>query len=60
MSLKKVVALIRQNKNFLITTHTNPEGDAMGSELAFYKLVRKLGKNAVIVNEDGVPDSYSF
>ncbi|MDD5166371.1 MAG: bifunctional oligoribonuclease/PAP phosphatase NrnA [Candidatus Omnitrophica bacterium] len=60
MSLKKVVALIRQNKNFLITTHTNPEGDALGSELAFYKLVRKLGKNAVIVNEDGVPDSYNF
>lgn len=60
MSLKKVVALIKQNKNFLITTHTNPEGDALGSELAFYKLVKKLGKNAVIVNEDRLPYNYDF
>ena len=60
MSLKKVVAHIKRNKHFLITTHTNPEGDALGSELALLFLLDKLGKRAVIANEDEVPYEYSF
>ncbi len=60
MSLKKVIACIKKNKSFLIATHTNPEGDALGSELAFYNLVKSLGKEAVIVNEDNLPYGYEF
>ncbi len=60
MSLKKVVASIKNNKNFLITSHTNLEGDALGSELAFYNLLKKLGKNATVINEDSLPYGYDF
>lgn len=60
MSLKRVVGLIKKHRNFLITVHTNPEGDALGSELAFYMMLKKLGKNAIIVNEDDVPYGYDF
>ena len=60
MSLKKAVELIRKNKSFIISAHTNPEGDALGSELAFYWLVKKMGKEAVIVNEDNVPPECEF
>lgn len=60
MSLKKVEECVKRNKSFLITTHTSPEGDALGSELAFYRLLRKLGKKAVIINEDPVPYGYDF
>lgn len=60
MSLKKVVACIRSHKNFLITSHANLEGDALGSELAFYRILKKLGKSAAIVNEDAVPCGYDF
>ena len=60
MSLKKVVACIKRNKKFLITTHINPEGDALGAELAFYKLIKALGKKAVIVNDDDLPYGYDF
>ena len=60
LSLKKAVELIRKSKSFLISAHTNPEGDALGSELAFYWLVKKLGKEAVIVNEDNVPPECEF
>ncbi len=60
MSLKKAVACIERNKVFLITAHTNPEGDALGSELAFCRLVKKLGKGATIVNEDTIPYGYDF
>lgn len=60
MSLKKVVAAIKRNKRFLITAHTSLEGDALGSELAFFKLLKRLGKQAVIINEDSVPSGYDF
>jgi bifunctional oligoribonuclease and PAP phosphatase NrnA len=60
VSLKKVVVNIKKHKKFLITSHTNPEGDALGSELAFYVLLKKLGKTAAIVNEDEAPREYGF
>ncbi|MFH1458327.1 MAG: bifunctional oligoribonuclease/PAP phosphatase NrnA [Candidatus Omnitrophota bacterium] len=60
MSIKKAVACIKKHKNFLITTHTNLEGDALGSELAFYRLLKKLGKRATVVNQDGLPYGYGF
>lgn len=60
MSLKKAIACIKSNNNFLITTHTNLEGDALGSELAFYRLLKRLGKGATIINEDDLPYGYDF
>lgn len=60
MSLKKVIAGIKRNKNFLITTHMNLEGDALGSELAFWRLLKAFGKRATIVNEDNLPYGYDF
>ncbi|MFA5100082.1 MAG: bifunctional oligoribonuclease/PAP phosphatase NrnA [Candidatus Omnitrophota bacterium] len=60
MDIKTVVAFIREHKRFLISSHTNMEGDALGSELSFAFLLRKLGKTPVIVNEDNVPYGYDF
>lgn len=60
MSLKNVISAIKRNKIFLITTHTNLEGDALGSELAFAFLLKSLGKVAIIVNDDGIPLGYEF
>ena len=44
----------------MVTTHTNPEGDAIGSELAFYSLLRSLGKEAVVINKDPLPSEFDF
>lgn len=60
MGLKNAVACIRKHKHFLITAHTNMEGDALGSELAMYILLKKMGKAAVIMNEDDLPYGYEF
>lgn len=60
MSLQRVVAEIKKHRKFLIAVHTNPEGDALGSELAFAHLLKKLGKQALVLNEDGVPEEYQF
>ena len=60
MSLVKVAKEIRRNKSFLITSHLSLEGDAIGSELAMRGLLLSLGKQAVIINQDGVPGEYKF
>ena len=60
MSLEKVIDCLKRHKSFLITSHANPEGDALGSELAFYNLLKKLSKRAVVVNEDKLPYGYDF
>lgn len=58
--LKKIIETITSNKSFLITAHINLEGDALGSALAVYGLLRVLKKKAVIYNQDYTPEVYKF
>jgi len=58
--IKKIIELLRGNKRFLITAHMNLEGDALGSELAMYLLLRKMKKQVIICNHDTTPRAYSF
>ncbi len=60
MSLKKVIGQINKNKNFIITSHINLEADALGSQLAFWSLLKHLKKAALIVNKQKVPQEYNF
>jgi bifunctional oligoribonuclease and PAP phosphatase NrnA len=46
--LQLVVDTIRSNDLFLVTTHENPDGDALGSLLAMTLAVRALDKEAVM------------
>ncbi len=59
-SFKSIVDKIKHGRKFLITAHMNLEGDALGSELATYILLRKLKKQAVIYNNDRTPPIYNF
>lgn len=49
---------IRQGNRFLLTSHVNPDGDAIGSELGLARLLRSLGKGAVVWNRDPTPTVY--
>ncbi|MBV8199664.1 MAG: bifunctional oligoribonuclease/PAP phosphatase NrnA [Acidobacteria bacterium] len=49
---------IRQGNRFLLTSHVNPDGDAIGSELGLARLLRRLGKGAVVWNRDETPAIY--
>lgn len=60
MGENKICASLKKYNNFLITVHTSPEGDALGSELGFYSLIKKLGKKGTIINEDKLPYGYDF
>ena len=56
----KLLKLIKENKNFLIVSHINPEADAIGSSIAFALALKKIGKYVYILNKDRVPDIYKF
>lgn len=56
----KIIEAIKKNKKFLITAHVNLEGDSLGSQLAMKELLEYLGKEAIIVDSDHVPDHYKF
>jgi phosphoesterase RecJ-like protein len=38
----------------------NLDGDGIGSELAFYFILKKLNKNPIILNQDRLPKIYNF
>lgn len=57
---KKILEIINSNNSFVITTHVNPDGDAIGSELALAYFLRKLGKKFLIVNHSPTPDNFLF
>ena len=50
--MKELQVLLGSKKNILITTHTNPDGDAIGSSLAMLHYLRKIGHhvNAMVPN----------
>ena len=60
MSLNEICRSIKKYNNFLITAHISPEGDALGSQLGFYNLIKKLGKQATIISDDQLPSGYDF
>ena len=58
--MKEVIEAIKKYKRFLITAHINIEGDSLGSQLAMKALLVSLGKDAVIVDNDAVPEHFKF
>ena len=52
--------VIKQNNSFLLTSHVNPDADAIGSEIALYEILKKLGKKVFIINHSNTPDNLKF
>jgi phosphoesterase RecJ-like protein len=61
--LDHVAAEIRAGDRFLLTTHENPDGDALGSLLATHRILEALGKDSVMflaAKEFPLPVEYRF
>ena len=60
--LAQAVEAIRGGERFLVTTHENPDGDALGSMLALKLGLDQLGKDAsmLLVGDAPLPGEYSF
>ncbi|MCW9094232.1 MAG: bifunctional oligoribonuclease/PAP phosphatase NrnA [Ignavibacteriaceae bacterium] len=60
IDFQKLADIIKANNTFLITTHVNPDADAIGSEVAFYKMLKILGKKSKIINHSATPYNLKF
>ncbi|HEY5996006.1 MAG TPA: hypothetical protein VIU29_03255, partial [Candidatus Deferrimicrobiaceae bacterium] len=58
--LEAIGRALRDHDRFLIACHENPEGDAIGSELALALALRRMGKTATVLNADPVPSNLLF
>jgi phosphoesterase RecJ-like protein len=56
--IEHVLQHITERRHFLVTSHTRPDGDAIGSTLALALILRKMGKTADVVMGDSVPVIY--
>jgi phosphoesterase RecJ-like protein len=60
--LQAVVAALREHDRFLVVTHENPDGDALGSLLATTIALRQLGKEVAmhLAGAGALPREYAF
>jgi bifunctional oligoribonuclease and PAP phosphatase NrnA len=56
--LNQVLNEIERRERFVLTSHARADGDAVGSSLACYEILRRMGKQAEVILRDGVPRVY--
>lgn len=57
---REVAALIVPGCRICLTTHVNPDGDGLGSEVAMVHLLRALGAQVSITNPTPTPPRFAF
>lgn len=58
--IAKIIEKIVESTSFLVTTHENPDGDAVGATTALTNFLRALGKKVTLYYTDEVPENYRF
>jgi phosphoesterase RecJ-like protein len=58
--IEQVAEIINKHDNFLVVTHINPDGDAIGSLLGMYSALKEMGKTAVPIIGTKFPELFEF
>jgi phosphoesterase RecJ-like protein len=56
---ESLLEALRGARRLVLTSHRNPDGDALGSEIGLARLLRQLGKEVVVWNRDAYPAVYA-
>ena len=59
-TLSRIREILESSHRVLIVTHKDPDGDALGTQLAFGAYLNGIGVESVSVRDDIVPDKYRF
>ena len=54
--IKELEKLLSKDKKIVITTHTNPDGDAIGSSLALYHFLKKSNYDVNVITPNQHPE----
>lgn len=57
---KEFLRLIKNSAKIVLTCHVRPDGDAIGSTLGLWHLLRALGKDATVIAPDKAPNNLAF
>jgi len=49
---KKIWKVVDRSKNILLHIHPGPDADSVGASLAFYHVLKSMGKNVVVIGGD--------
>lgn len=55
-----IIHQVKRSNHILIASHSDPDGDALGSLLALGLALTKLGKKTTLYNESTIPAVYRF
>ncbi|MCG6909672.1 MAG: bifunctional oligoribonuclease/PAP phosphatase NrnA [Deltaproteobacteria bacterium] len=58
--MDKIITQLKESRNVLVTSHINPDGDAIGSLVAMGLALKSYGIKAVLFNESAIPAVYRF
>jgi phosphoesterase RecJ-like protein len=59
-TVEKIVDFVNASNRILITSHRDPDGDSIGSQLALDGFLQSFGKPIRIVNQGLLPRRYTF
>ncbi len=60
MPLAELKQALEGARRTLVASHIDPDGDAVGTQLAFGAYLRDLGKEVVMTRDSAIPDKYLF
>lgn len=56
----KSIFMSKKKHKIVVTTHKNPDGDALGSSLALSRFLKKIGHNVNTIIPDAIPSFYKW
>lgn len=60
IGIKEVCEYLKEHNNYIILTHSSPDGDCLGSGYALVMILNSLGKKARVVCPDAIPQKFMF
>lgn len=58
--MDRITNHLLSSNHILVASHTNPDGDAVGSTIAMGRLLSKIDKRMTLYNESSIPAVYRF
>jgi phosphoesterase RecJ-like protein len=58
--MREIAAILRERDDFLILSHENPDGDAVGSAAAMGHILARLGKRFTLANASALPAQFAW
>jgi len=60
MTASEIAQALDKHRRIMITSHVNPDGDNVSSQLALASILTGQGKQVHIIDQDPVPERYRF